>query len=82
MKTLKQPIEGSMEVGPHDEVVFTMGIHGAEYLADLIQMDCNIHPDEAAQQDAAALMEAVAVVRRRHTLTPWQDSRRDEGLPI
>ena len=34
MKTLKQPIEGSMEVGPYDEIVFTMSVHGAEYLAE------------------------------------------------
>ena len=87
MKTLKQPLEGSVEVTPLGEIVFTMNIHGAEYLADLILGDCSLHPDEEASQDAAALMEAVDIVRSRRArrdepLTPWQASRKDEGLPI
>jgi hypothetical protein len=66
MKTLKQPLEGSVEVTPQDDIVFTMRLHGAEYLINLILGDCAQHPDETAWRDAAALMDAVDTVRARH----------------
>jgi hypothetical protein len=66
MKTKAKPLEGSVRVNHQDEIVFTMGVDGAEYLAELITSDCAAHPAEQAWHDAAALMEAVDTVRRRY----------------
>lgn len=66
MKPVHQPLEGSVWVTRNDDVVLTTSIHGATYLAELIESDCAAHPAEQAWRDAASLRDAVEIIRARY----------------
>lgn len=69
-KPVAQPLEGSIRVTPSDDVVYTMGTHCAEYLAELIEADCARNPAEQAWKDAASLRAAVDIINARYAPEP------------
>jgi hypothetical protein len=71
-RPIHQPLDGSVWVTPGGQVVYTLDIHCAEYLAELIESDCAKHPAEQAWHGGAALRGAVEIIRARCGKPEWE----------